>query len=278
MIKFILSAIAAGVALMLLAVAPVAPNAPAPDAPGQPSSFQQALAEIAKLKASVRERMNALGAERAFYREKDKASGVPTGPASWGSMCKLPNGGIFTVAHVLDEGQGAPEVGPKAGVTATNGPSDWAFLGVDAATLRAEDFPPMKIGERVTILGFPARDRDGEIVPARVMVADGTPPFVWLELLDADDDVPAEGVVGGLSGSCVLDSEGRVLASVHANGFSAIEGTTNAFALVVPLRAAIREAKGEETRSGIETLPLSFVAPPIPQLDQGRFRVLAGAE
>lgn len=193
------------------------------------------------LRATLREQMEARGAYRVHYQG--------TSSREWGTMCKLPGGGFFTVAHVSDNG--IPVVGPDQGVTATNGPSDWAFVGVDPEGLRAEDFPAMRAGQEVTILGYPARDRDGEEIPGRVYISDGTPPFVWIELLDAAGSVPAEGVVGGISGSCVLDGEGNILASVHANGFSKIEGTTNTWALVVPIRSAIAEAQGAEPQAGL---------------------------
>lgn len=186
------------------------------------------------LRAQLQADMQARGAYRVHYQ----------GAASreWGTFCKLPGGGYFTVAHVSDNG--TPAIGPQQAVTASNAPSDWAFVGVDPADLDPQAFPAMVPGQSVTILGYPARDRDGEEIPGKVYTADNTPPFIWVELFDETEGVTAEGVVGGISGSCVLDQDGRILASVHANGFSKIEGTTNTWALVVPIRAAITEAQG----------------------------------
>lgn len=181
-------------------------------------------------------------AERVFYRGDDGAS--------WGTVCELDRRGLLgfgkrgyvSVAHVTDNG--TPLVGPKDKVTIDDEINDWAFLGIDARKLDADDYPPMKPGEKVEIHGFPARDRDGEVIPGVVYASDPEPPFWWIELKDSDDGIAAEGVIGGISGSCVFDDSGDLVAVVHANGFSKIEGTTNTWAKVVPVHEAILQAQG----------------------------------
>jgi len=143
-------------------------------------------------------------ADRVFY------SGG--GSREWGTLCKLGPGWV-SVHHVTVNG--TPVVGPTAQVTAYNEASDWSFLGIDPADLNADDFGRLTIGESVTIMGYPARDRDGEIIPAKVYLADPNPPFMWLELQPLEGGAPPEGVVGGVSGSCVLgDAQGKLDLSV----------------------------------------------------------------
>lgn len=181
-------------------------------------------------------------AERVFYRGG--------GSASWGTVCKLNRRGFLgfgergyiSVAHVT--ANGTPLVGPKDAITVSDDASDWSFLGIDPAKLDAEDYPALKQDVAVTIHGFPARDRDGEVIPGRLYTDDPVPPFWWVELHDSDDGIAAEGVIGGISGSCVFDADGALIAVVHANGFSAIEGTTGTWARVVPVREAILQAQG----------------------------------
>ena len=197
-------------------------------------------------------------AERVFYRGD--------GAASWGTVCELNRRGFLglgrrgyiSVAHVTENG--TPLVGPTDRVTASDPVSDWSFLGIDPARLDAEDYPAPRAGMAVAIHGFPARDRDGEVVPGVAYLDDPEPPFWWIELRDSDEGIAAEGVIGGFSGSCVFDGEGALVAVVHANGFSAIGGTTNTFAKVVPVRAAILEAQG--AGRGREGAPV----PPAPVL------------
>ena len=181
-------------------------------------------------------------AERVYYRGD--------GAASWGTFCKLNRRGFawlgkrgyVSVAHVTDNG--TPAVGPTDAVTMSDQASDWSFLGIDVSKLDADDYPAIRAGMEVEIHGFPARDRDGEVIPGVVYSEDVTPPFWWIELRDADDGIEAEGVIGGISGSCVFDDGNDLVAVVHANGFSRIEGTTNTWAQVVPLREAILQAQG----------------------------------
>ena len=181
-------------------------------------------------------------AERVFYRGD--------GAAAWGTVCKLNRRGFIglgergyvSVAHVTENG--TPLVGPKDGVTISDTAADWSFLGIDARKLDADDYPAIRQGMEVEIHGFPARDRDGEVIPGEVYAPDPEPPFWWVELKDADDGIAAEGVIGGISGSCVFDDDGDLLAVVHANGFSQIAGTTNTWAKVVPVREAILQAQG----------------------------------
>jgi len=111
----------------------------------------------------------------------------------------------------------------------------------------------------------------------RVDLDDPNPPFMWLELHDAVGTIEAEGVIGGISGSCVLDEEGRVAGVVHANGFSRIDGTTNTWAKVVPIRAAILEAQGVIDLS--TATALADIDPAaIPKIETGRYGLLGGAE
>ena len=181
-------------------------------------------------------------AERVFYRGG--------GSASWGTVCKLNRRGFLglgergyvSVAHVT--ANGTPLVGPKDALTVSDTLSDWSFLGIDPAKLDAEDYPAPRQGVGVTIHGFPARDRDGEVIPGTLYTDDPVPPFWWVELQDSDDGIAAEGVIGGISGSCVFDEQGDLIAVVHANGFSNIEGTTGTWAKIVPVRDAILQAQG----------------------------------
>jgi len=199
-------------------------------------------------------------AERVFYRDHNGAS--------WGTFCKLNRRGFLrlgdrgyvSVAHVTDNGM--PLVGPKDEVTISDQASDWSFLGIDARRLNADDYPEMRKGTMVEIHGFPARDRDGEVIPGRIYGDDPVPPFWWVELLDSDDGIAAEGVIGGISGSCVFTDRGDLVAVVHANGFSEIQGTTNTWAQVVPVRDAILQAQGRLPPRD----PLRFLGIPIPRL------------
>jgi len=199
-------------------------------------------------------------AERVFYRGD--------GAASWGTVCELNRRGFLglgrrgyiSVAHVTENG--TPLVGPTDAVTASDAVSDWSFLGIDPAKLDAEDYPAPRAGMALSIHGYPARDRDGEIVPGIAYLDDPVPPFWWIELHDSDKGIAAEGVIGGFSGSCVFDEEDALVAVVHANGFSAIGGTTNTFAKVVPVRAAILEAQGKGAR---QTAPVA--PPPAPYVE-----------
>ena len=181
-------------------------------------------------------------AERVFYRGG--------GEAAWGTFCKLNRRGFIglgtrgyvSVAHVTDNG--TPLVGPKDNVTISDQAADWSFIGIDASLLDAADYPAMQKGMKVEIHGFPARDRDGEVIPGIIYADDPEPPFWWIELKDSDDGIAAEGVIGGISGSCVFDDSNDLIAVVHANGFSQIQGTTNTWAKVVPVREAILQAQG----------------------------------
>lgn len=196
-----------------------------------------ALAVLAACSPSVSSR-----AERVFYRGD--------GAAAWGTVCKLDRRGFIglgqrgyvSVAHVTENG--TPLVGPKDDVTISDQVSDWSFLGIDPSRLDADDYPQIRAGMEVEIHGFPARDRDGEVIPGIVYADDPEPPFWWVELRDSDDGIAAEGVIGGISGSCVFDDDNDLVAVVHANGFSKIEGTTNTWAKVVPVREAILQAQG----------------------------------
>jgi len=198
-------------------------------------------------------------AERVFYRGG--------GEAAWGTVCKLNRRGFIglgdrgyvSVAHVTDNG--TPLVGPKDAVTISDQAADWAFLGINAAKLDADDYPQIRQGMEVEIHGFPARDRDGEVIPGVVYGDDPEPPFWWIELRDSDDGIAAEGVIGGISGSCVFDDDNDLIAVVHANGFSQIEGTTNTWAKVVPVREAILQAQGR-----LPPRPRTFLGLEIPKL------------
>jgi len=201
-------------------------------------------------------------AERVFYRGG--------GEASWGTVCKLNRRGFLgmgergyiSVAHVT--GNGTPLVGPKDAVTASDALSDWSFLGIDPMRLDAQDYPEPRAGMALKIHGFPARDRDGEVVPGVAYLDDPEPPFWWIELHDSDDGIAAEGVIGGFSGSCVFDEAGALVAVVHANGFSAIGGTTNTFAKVVPVREAILQA--QHRGDPVASTPVIASAPTYPEI------------
>ncbi len=199
-------------------------------------------------------------AERVFYRGN--------GTAEWGTVCKLNRRGFIwlgergyvSVAHVTDNG--TPVVGPKDAVTISDQASDWSFLGIDATRLDPDDYAQMRPGMEVEIHGFPARDRDGEVIPGVVYADDPEPPFWWVELRDSVEGIEAEGVIGGISGSCVFDDDNDLIAVVHANGFSIIEGTTNTWAKVVPVREAILQAQGRLPPRPRRTL----LGIPLPQL------------
>ena len=205
-------------------------------------------------------------ADRVFY--------MGDGSREWGTLCKLGSGWI-SVHHVT--ANGTPVVGPTAQVTAFNEPSDWSFVGIDPMNLDVDNFGELTIGEAVTIMGYPARDRDGENIPAKVYLNDPNPPFMWLELQPLAGGAPPEGVVGGVSGSCVLGDDGRVEGVVHANGFSPIEGTTNTWALVVPIRAAILEAQGKIDLSMTAQALAKIDPAAIPKLETGRYGLFGGA-
>ena len=213
------------------------------------------LATLASCAPSVSSR-----AERVFYRGD--------GTAEWGTVCKLNRRGFVwlgergyvSVDHVTTNG--IPKVGPKDEVTISDSASDWSFLGIDARKLDPDDYPAMEKGMEVEIHGFPARDRDGEVIPGVVYADDPEPPFWWVELRDSDDGIAAEGVIGGISGSCVFDDSNDLIAVVHANGFSIIEGTTNTWAKVVPVREAILQAQGRLPPRERRTL----LGIPLPQL------------
>lgn len=188
-------------------------------------------------------------ADRVFYADG--------GTREWGTWCRWKDGQWFSVHHVTVNG--TPVVGPQAQVTASNELNDWSTLNIDPTKLKAEDFPVMSPGVEGFIAGFPAVDRDGEIVPGRVYMTDTNPAFVWVELTIRDDGGHPEGVVGGISGSCFIVN-GKVAGVVHANGFSKIEGTTNTWALVVPIRTIINDVNGVET-----VTPSSFLKLPLPE-------------
>lgn len=202
-------------------------------------------------------------AERVFYQSKTSRE--------WGTLCRLGRDAYGSVHHVT--ANGVPVVGPKTAVTASNEPSDWSFLGVDPKDIDLSDVPELRQGDPVTIAGFPARDRDGEIIPGRVYVPDNTPPFLWVELTNLSDGGPPEGVVGGVSGSCVLNTARQVVGFVSANGFSFVEGTSNTWALIVPIHAAVREAKGEVDFSNATSL-FNAADPAMPQINKGRYGLL----
>lgn len=205
-------------------------------------------------------------AERVFYRD--------AGSASWGTVCQLNRRGFLglgergyiSVAHVTENG--TPLVGPKDPVTVSDSLSDWSFLGIHPAQLDPADYPAMRAGQAVEIHGFPARDRDGEVIPGIAYTDDPEPPFWWVELRDSDEGIAAEGVIGGISGSCVFDEDGALIAVVHANGFSSIEGTTHTWAKVVPVRAAILQAQGRQASATV-TAQAAPTPDPLPYIDTG---------
>ena len=209
-------------------------------------------------------------AARLYYRAD--------GSMEWGGACALPGGGYFSVHHVTVNGEkSAPRLGPRDPVSVSDAASDWSFIGIDPKTLNPDDFPEIRVGMDLFIHGFVARDRRGQIVPGAAYLDDPNKPFWWVELRDSHTDkfgqsVPAEGVLGGFSGSCVLDAQGRVVATVHANGFSQIAGTTNTWAMVIPIRDAIRQARGEADFSAPPAASL-FNDPRLPRINAGRWAV-----
>lgn len=202
-------------------------------------------------------------ADRVFYQGG--------GSREWGTLCRLGDGQWMSVHHVTVNG--TPVVGPTEPVTAFDEASDWSFIGVDPATLDPADYPEIEVGKRVVIAGNPARDLDGEIIPGRIYLRDPKPPFVWVELLPLPNGGPPEGVVGGISGSCVLDEARKVIGVVHANGFSPIDGTTNTWAMIVPIRDAIREARGE-VNYGTASALLGIDPARVPRIETGRFGLI----
>lgn len=169
-------------------------------------------------------------ADRVFYADG--------GTREWGTFCRHKANQWFSVYHVTINGE--PVVGPVGEITMANELNDWSLINIDPESLKAEDFPELTPGTEGFIAGFPAVDRDGEIIPGRVYLKDNNESFVWVELLYREDGSHPEGVVGGVSGSCFI-VDGKVAGVVHANGFSHIEGTTNTWALVVPIHTIIND-------------------------------------
>lgn len=194
-------------------------------------------------------------AERVFYNNE--------GARAWGTFCKW-RGGYVTAWHVAENG--VPVIGPKNAITASLRATDFAFTdGLENES--PESVPELTAGMRVTIPGFPARDRDGEVVPGVGYTADTTPPGWWIELHDAIDGIDAEAVIGGISGSCVVNDAGEVVAVTVANGFSQIEGTTNTWARVIPIRAALLEIQGKVAYKGL-SIPSDV---PVPDINNDRW-------
>lgn len=220
--------------------------APSPEVVAAPSETESAQLTVSDV------------ADRVFYLSK--------GSREWGSLCRLPGGGHASVHHVTVNG--TPAFGPQAPVTASDELADWSFVGVDPLSLNADDYPELTAGMDVMIAGYPATDRDGEFFPGRVYLDDPEWPYVWVELTKRDDGSHPEGVVGGVSGSCGLH-EGAPVAVTSANGFSVIEGTTNTWAKVVPIRRAILMAQGKGPPTSFALVALDDR--PRPQLHTGRY-------
>jgi len=163
--------------------------------------------------------------ERVFY--------AGTGTREWGTYCKWGNGYI-SAEHVTRNG--TPKIGPGDSIAQAFPEIDFSFIGSVDLTTDPATLPDFVVDKPALIVGFPARDRDGEVIPGRVMVQDGHK--IWIELLDSDGSLPAEGVVGGISGGCVL-IDGEVAGVAIENSFSPIAGTSNTFAAVVPLKTAL---------------------------------------
>lgn len=180
-------------------------------------------------------------AERVFFK------GDAT--REWGTFCKTRHG-MLSVHHVTVNG--IPAHGPKLTPTLELKASDFAFLTFDPETDPAA-IPAIRPGATYWIIGYPAGDTDGEVIRVRAYTTDITPIGYWFAIEEQAPGIGPEGVLGGISGSCLVDEAGAVVAVVYANGFSKlVEGDT--WALANPIRSALREAQGA-VPSAVLSLP-----------------------
>ncbi len=170
------------------------------------------------------------------------------GAFSWGSVTRWRKGHL-TAFHVIATGKvsSGPAVTSIGSLEAT----DFAFLTGSDPKADPASVPPL--AGRVTLEGFPARATFRESVSGDVYAPDTVPPGVWIVL-----DHP-EPLVGGFSGGCVRDGQGRVVAIIMGASTMNLDGQPRHFARVIPIRAALREIQGEEP-----TAPAAFAGKPLP--------------
>jgi hypothetical protein len=167
---------------------------------------------------------------------------------SWGSVTRW-RGGHLTAFHVIDGAtvRSGPPVASIGALPAT----DFAFLtGSDPQA--DPDSVPFPAG-RVTLEGYPARATVRERLTGDIYAPDTVPPGVWV-ILDH-----SEPLVGGFSGGCVRDSQGRVVAVIMGASTMQLDGKPRHFARVIPIRAALAEIQGTPP-----TAPLAFTGKPLP--------------
>jgi len=170
------------------------------------------------------------------------------GSFSWGSVTRWRKG-YLTAHHVIATGtvSSGPQVESIGSLEAT----DFAFLtGSDP---RADPSSVPHPAGPVTLEGFPARATARERVSGEVYAPDTVPPGIWV-ILDH-----AEPLVGGFSGGCVRDAQGRVVAVIMGASTMHLDGTPRHFARVIPIRAALSEIQGTPP-----TAPTAFLARPLP--------------
>ncbi len=167
---------------------------------------------------------------------------------SWGSVTRW-RGGHLTAFHVID---GATiRTGPPVTAIASLQATDFTFLtGSDPHADPAS--VPVPAG-KVTLEGFPARSTTRERLTGDIYAPDTVPPGVWVLL-----DHP-EPLVGGFSGGCVRDAQGRVVAVIMGASTMTLDGTPRHFARVIPIRAALAEIQGTPPAA-----PLAFTGKPLP--------------
>ncbi len=170
------------------------------------------------------------------------------GAFSWGSVTRWRKG-YLTAFHVIAEGKvtSGPPVASIGSLEAT----DFAFLtGSDP---EADPASVPDLAGPVTLEGFPARATMRERVAGSVYAPDTIAPGVWV-ILDH-----SEPLVGGFSGGCVRDRQGRVVAVIMGASTMTLAGKPRHFARVIPIRAALREIQGHPP-----TAPVAFAGKPLP--------------
>ena len=203
---------------------------------------------LAALAACGPERPAATGcAERAFLQG--------AGGYGWGTLTRW-RGGWLTAHHVID-GQRIVK-GPDVSILHALPATDLAFM--EGAPVDAAPSGVAPLEGVVSLSGFPARATSPTTVRGEVHAPDTVPPGVWVRL---DTDEP---LVGGFSGGCVQDAEGRVVAVIMGAGSMRVDGEPRHFARVVPLRAALAEAQGHP----VPPPPLGLARRAVPRLEPWR--------
>lgn len=170
------------------------------------------------------------------------------GSFSWGSVTRWRKG-YLTAFHVIAEG--AVSSGPPVTSIGSLEATDFAFLtGSDPKADPAS--VPFPLGP-VTLEGFPARATARERVTGEVYAPDTVAPGLWIIL-----DHP-EPLVGGFSGGCVRDGQGRVVAVIMGASTMHLDGRPRHFARVIPIRSALSEIQGSPP-----TAPASLLGKPLP--------------